>query len=107
VENSFILAFLDIEGGPHSTSHDIQRLPNKMGLETHSSDRSALCFVVEKLHPHSGGEMLEGTVAKGCPHRGILLPLLCCLVVDKVIKRLDGNACYTLRYALSSSAESS
>jgi len=59
------------------------------------------------LQPHSQGETLEGPVAKGCPHRGILLPLLCCLVVDKVIKRLDGNACYTVEYALSSSVEGS
>jgi len=51
--------------------------------------------VAEILQPHSQGETLEGPVAKGCPHRGILLHLLCCLVVDKVIKRLDGNACYT------------
>jgi hypothetical protein len=78
-----------------------------MGLETHSSDRSALYLVAEKLQPHSQGETLEGSVAKGCPDRGILLPLLCCLIADKVIKRLDGNACYTLWYALSSSAERS
>jgi len=32
-----------------------------MGLETHSSDRSALCLVVEKLQPHSQGEILEGS----------------------------------------------
>ena len=36
-------------------------------------------------------------MAKGHPQRGILLPLLCCLVVDKVIERLDGNGCHTLR----------
>jgi len=78
-----------------------------MGLEKHTSDRSALCLVAEQLQPHSQGEMLEGSVAKGCPHRGILLSLLCCLVVDKVIKRLDGNVCYTVGYALSSSVERS
>jgi len=41
------------------------------------------------------GEMLEGCVAKGHRWRGILLPLLCCLVVDKVMARLDGNGYYT------------
>jgi hypothetical protein len=48
-----------------------------------------------KITAHRG-ETLEGTVAKGHPQRSILLPLLCCLVVDKVIERLDGNGCHTL-----------
>jgi len=46
------------------------------------------------------GETLEGSVAKSHPQRDILLPLLCCLVVDKVIERLDGNGCYTLRLSI-------
>jgi hypothetical protein len=53
------------------------------------------------------GETLEGSVKKCCLQRGILLPLLCCLVVDKVIKGFTGNGCYTLGYTLSSSAENS
>jgi hypothetical protein len=53
------------------------------------------------------GETLEGSVAKGHPQRGILLPLLCCLVVNVVIEGLDGSGCYTLGCALSSSAENS
>ena len=44
---------------------------------------------------------------KGRPQSSILLPLICCLVVDIVIDGLDGNGCYTLRYAPSSSAENS
>jgi len=43
------------------------------------------------------GETLEVSVAKGHPQRGILLPLLCCLVVEKVIERFDGNRCYTVQ----------
>jgi hypothetical protein len=42
-------------------------------------------------------EILERYVAQGHPQKGILLPLLCCLVVDKVIERLDGNGCYTVQ----------
>jgi hypothetical protein len=41
-------------------------------------------------------DILEGSPAKYYPQRGILLPLLCCLVVDKVIEGLSGNGCYTL-----------
>jgi len=37
--------------------------------------------------------------------RGILLPLMCCLVVDEVREGLDGNGCFTLEYALFSSAK--
>lgn len=51
------------------------------------------------------GETLEGSVAKGCLQRDILLPLLCCLIVDKLIQGCDVNGCYTLGNALSSSLE--
>jgi len=50
-------------------------------------------------------EKLEGSVVKGFLQRGILLPLMCCLVVDEVREGLDGNGCFTLEYALSSSAK--
>jgi hypothetical protein len=42
-------------------------------------------------------ETLERSVAQGHPQKGILLPLLCCLVVDKVIEKLDWNGCYTVQ----------
>ena len=35
------------------------------------------------------GEMLEGSVAKGHPQRGIFLPLMCSLVADVVAVVLD------------------
>jgi len=44
-----------------------------------------------KITPTCIGEKLEGSVAKCCPQRGILLPLLCCLIVDEVIEEMDGN----------------
>jgi hypothetical protein len=53
------------------------------------------------------GEKLEGSVTKCSPQRGILLPLLCCLIVDEVKKGMDGNGCYTLGYVLFSSAKNS
>ena len=42
------------------------------------------------------GDILGRCLAKCYLQRGILLPLLCCLVVDEVIERLNGNGCYTL-----------
>jgi hypothetical protein len=53
------------------------------------------------------GEKLEGFVAKCSPQRGILLPLLCCLIVDEVIEGRDGKCCYTLGYVLLSSVKNS
>jgi len=41
-------------------------------------------------------DILEGSLAKCYAQRGILLPLLCCLVVDEVIEGLNGNGCYKL-----------
>jgi len=44
------------------------------------------------------GEILEGFVSKGCLRGGMLSPLLWSLVVDKLIRILDKNRCYTLQY---------
>jgi hypothetical protein len=52
------------------------------------------------------GETMEGSVAKWCLQRGILLPLLCYLFVDQLIEGLR-NGCYTLGYVLSSTAGNS
>jgi hypothetical protein len=53
------------------------------------------------------GDILKGYLDNCCPQRGILLPLLCCLVIDEIIEGLDGNGCFKLGYVLSSSAENS
>jgi len=43
----YIWSVLDIEGTSDSTSCDIKRLSNHMGLDTHSSNGSALCWVTD------------------------------------------------------------
>jgi hypothetical protein len=48
--------------------------------------------------------MLEGSVAKGRPQSGILLPLMWCLVAE-VTEGLKVNGCYRQRYVLYSLAE--
>jgi hypothetical protein len=42
---------------------------------------------------------LEGSVVRGCPQGGVLLPLLWSLVVDELTGEFNGNGCYTLEYA--------
>ena len=63
--------------------------------------------MAEELRATLTAKTLEGSVAKCCLQRGILLPLLCYLVVDKVTEGLDVNGCYTLGYVLLSSEENS
>jgi len=53
------------------------------------------------------GDILFGYLDNCCKQRGFLLPLLCCLVVDKVIEGLDGNGCFKLGYVVFSTAENS
>jgi hypothetical protein len=43
-------------------------------------------------------EILEGSVAQGCWQGSILWPLLFSLVVDELVRGLNENGCYTLRY---------
>jgi hypothetical protein len=45
------------------------------------------------------GEILEGSVAQGCWKGCILWPLLLSLIVDELVRGLNENGCYTLRYA--------
>jgi hypothetical protein len=45
------------------------------------------------------GDTLEGSVARDCPHWGVLSTLMWSLVVNKLIGGLNKNECYTLGYA--------
>jgi len=92
---SYTWTFLYIVGASASTSHDITKAPNGTGFDTHSSDGLAPCWVAEKLQLLTGAR-LEGSVTNCCLLTGILLPLLCCLVVDEIIDGLNGNGYYTL-----------
>ena len=56
----------------------------------------------QKNYSHANRRNAGGSVDEGRSQSGILLPLMCCLVVDTVTEGLDGNGCYTLGYALSS-----
>ena len=48
-----------------------------MGLETHSSDGSAPCWVAQNLQPHPQEKHWRGSLAKCCLQRGIVLPHSC------------------------------
>ena len=81
---SYTWTFLYDVRASDSISHDITKTPNGIGLETHSSDGSAPCWVAEKLQLHSQEKQCRRSVANCCLQRAILIPLLCCLVVDEV-----------------------
>jgi hypothetical protein len=53
----------------------------------------------QEYHSHACRENLKGSVARSCLQRGVLLPLLWSLVVDKLTGGLNVNGCYTLVYA--------
>jgi hypothetical protein len=67
-----------------------------MGLETQYVG-SASCWVAATIpeETRGGGDLWPA----GCPQEGILLPLLWSLVVDELIRGLNGNGCYILGYA--------
>jgi hypothetical protein len=46
-----------------------------------------------------GGSFKSIEVSRGCPQGGVLSPLLWCLVVDKLIARLNRGGVYTQGYA--------
>lgn len=51
-----------------------------------------------KIMARLAGEILEGSVAQGCWQGCILWPLLLSLTVDELVRGLNENGCYTLRY---------
>jgi hypothetical protein len=73
----------------------------------HSSNKSAPCWVAEKLQPYSLEKIWRGLWPRALHGVGGLTPLLCYLFVNKVMEGLNGNGCYTLVYVLCSSAENS
>ena len=93
-------AFLDFEGAFHSTSFDVITKVAKwhgLGETTCRWVRSMLGG--RKIIAVLAGETLEGFMSKGCLQGGMVSPLLWSLVVDKLIRILDKNCCYTLGYA--------
>jgi hypothetical protein len=95
VENSKITlrASLDIEGAFDSTSFDLITKAAKQHRLGHMICHWNGSMVgSRKITATLAGETLEGSVARGCPQGGILLPLLWSLVVDELIGGPNGNA---------------
>jgi hypothetical protein len=103
---SYTWAFLDSEGAADSTPFDTIKVDKWHGLETQSSDRLAPCWVAESYshaqRRHSVGDCGQGLFAEG----HFITRQLWSLVAKGAIQGL-GNGCYTLEYALSSSADNS
>jgi len=75
-------AFLDNEGAFDSTSYDIITEDAKQcGLGDMNCSWTGSMLGGRKIKA-TLAEVLEGSVARGCPQEGILLPLLWSLVVD-------------------------
>jgi hypothetical protein len=95
-----IRALLDIEGAFDRTSFDmITKAAKRHGLEDTVCRWIGSMLGSRKITATLAGETLEGSVARGCPQGGVLLPLLWSLVVDELIGGLNGSGCYTLGYA--------
>jgi hypothetical protein len=83
-----------------STSHGIRtEAATTHELENTICRQISFMLGNRKIIATLAGETLEGSAARGCPHRGILSPLLWSLVVDKFIRGLNENGYYTVGYA--------
>jgi hypothetical protein len=93
-------ALLDIAGAFDSTSFDIitkTATCNRLG--------DAICQWIgymlrgRKITATLAEETLEGSVARGCTQGGVVTLLTWSLVVDELIRGLNGKGCYTPGYA--------
>jgi hypothetical protein len=83
--------FLNIEGAFNNTSYD----SICAALAKHRVSCTIIRWIRATLEGRLATETLGGVsrsvrVARGCPHGGVLSPLLLCLVVDEFIARLNG-----------------
>jgi len=88
--------FLDIEGAFNNTSFDSMCA----ALIRHGVDCSIVWWIRPTLEGRLATATLNGSfmmaaVSRGCPQGGVLSQLLCCLVVDDMIARLNWGGAYT------------
>jgi hypothetical protein len=91
--------FLDNEGAFDSTSFGvIIKAAEQHGLGCTIFWLVSSMLGSRKITVTLAGHTLEGSVTNSCWQRCILWPLLCSLVVDELIRGLNENGCYKLRY---------
>ena len=92
--------FVDTEGTFNNTCYDTMC----DALISHGSDYTTVrwiratlegCIVVAAFN----GLSKRLVISRGCPHRGVLSPLLWCLVVDDLLATLNGNGVFIQGYA--------
>ena len=92
--------FLDVEGAFNNTNHDrIVEAANKFNIEPLCSRWISGMLGQRVIITELYGISLEATATRGCPQGGVLSPLLWCLLIDALIRKLNGMGIYTLGYA--------
>jgi hypothetical protein len=82
--------FLDIEGAFNNTSYDsITAAMDRHGVSPTIRRWIRATLEGRRATATLGGVSRNSAVARGCPQGGILSPLLWCLVVDKLLTRLN------------------
>jgi hypothetical protein len=92
-------AFLGIEAVFDRTQFDITETAKWQGLGDMICQWPGPMLGGRKITATFAGETLEGSVARGCLQGGVLSLLQWGLVVNKLIRGLDENSCYTVAYA--------
>jgi hypothetical protein len=97
-------AFLHIEGPFDRTSiHTIKQAAEKHGIEPEIC--SWICSMLESRNivTTSSGETLGASVAKGCPQKGMLSPLLWSLAMNDTAILINGKFLQTVSEVLQTS----
>ncbi|XP_020296294.1 uncharacterized protein LOC109861173 [Pseudomyrmex gracilis] len=92
--------FLDIEGAFDNTSYDvIGKAMTRHNIPAALADWTQSMLTRRTLLANHGDSNMHGFLAKGCPQGGILSPLLWCLVVDKLLYKLQKTGFLAFGYA--------
>jgi hypothetical protein len=93
-------AFLDIEGAFNNTSfNSITTAARERGLEETCCRWVRSMLKSRLVHTSFMGSSLTARVAGGCPQGGVLSPLLCKLVVDRLLAATNYLGFSTFGYA--------
>ncbi len=73
-------------------------------LESYDVGRTAIRWIVNMLKCRNiqltyQGESVKSRVVKGCPQGEVLPPLLCCMVIDSLLLKLNAIGCIAQAYA--------
>ena len=95
-----LVAFLNVEGAFDNTSYNsIDKAARERGIDPNITKWISNMLKCRVVKSHLGSNSLKIRTTRGCPLAGVLSPLLWCLIMDDLIKKLEDAGFEVIGYA--------